>query len=94
VVGRHFATYITAKKNLDVGYWWPILIKNTHDFCRFCDNYQKIGGPKTKSLAKLVTTLPKEPYMKWGLDFIGSIKPIGRLTGSRYILAVTDYATR
>jgi hypothetical protein len=49
-------------------------------FCRGCDNYQKIGGPKTKSLDKLITTLPEEPFMKWGLDFIGSIKPTRRPT--------------
>jgi hypothetical protein len=29
----------------------------------------------TKSLAKLVITLLEEPFMKWGLNFIGQIKP-------------------
>jgi len=64
VEGRHFATNITTKKILDVRYWWLSLFKDTHEFCRSCDNFQKIGGPKTKSLDKLVTTLLEEPFMK------------------------------
>jgi hypothetical protein len=80
VVGRHFAANITAKKILDARYWWPTLFKDIHDFCRRYDNCQKIRRLKTKSLAKLVTTLPKKPFMKWGLNFIGLIKPVGRLT--------------
>jgi len=32
----------------------------------------KKGGLVTQSLAKLMTSLPKEPFMKWGLDFYGA----------------------
>jgi hypothetical protein len=32
--------------------------------------------------------------VKWGLDFISSIKPTGRLTGNKFILVATYYATR
>jgi hypothetical protein len=32
--------------------------------------------------------------MKWGLDFVGSIKLVGRYTGNKYILITIDYATK
>jgi hypothetical protein len=73
MVGRHFVVDIIIKEILDARCWWPTLFKDTHDFCKSCDYCYKVGGLKTKSLAKLVTTFPKEPFMKWGLDFIGPI---------------------
>ncbi len=31
--------------------------------------------------------------MKWGLNFIGPVKPMSHLHGNKYILVVTNYAT-
>jgi hypothetical protein len=45
-------------------------------------------------LAKLVTTLQEEPFMKWGLKFISTIKLVGRLIGNKYILVAINYATK
>jgi hypothetical protein len=80
VARGHFVANIIAKKILDVGYWWPTLFKDIHEFCRSYDNCKKIGRLKTNFLAKLITTHLEEPFIKWGLDFIGPIKPTRRLT--------------
>ena len=91
--GGHFSQDITVRKVLDAGYWWPTLYKDTYQYCQTCHECQKTGGlPKSVS-TKLMTTLPAEPFMKWGLDFVGPVKKT-RHTGKRYILVATDYATK
>jgi hypothetical protein len=48
--------------------------KDAHDYYKSCDACQRTRGLATQSFKKLVTSLLNEPYMKWGLHFVGPIK--------------------
>ena len=38
--------------------------------------------------------LPQSPFEKWGLDYVGPIKPVARGSQARYIIVATDYMTK
>ncbi len=54
VAKGHFSSNIIMKKNLDVGYWWPTMNENVHEFCQIYDQCQRINNMLTKKLAKLL----------------------------------------
>jgi hypothetical protein len=72
-VGGHFSSNITVKKIFDASYWWPIMNRDVYEFYWTYDLCQRTSNLLAQNMEKLITTLPKKPFQKWGLDFIGPI---------------------
>jgi len=41
--GGHFSLKNTIAKILQCGFYWPTMFKETHAFCKTCENCQKVG---------------------------------------------------
>jgi hypothetical protein len=64
------------------------------EYYKSCDSYQQASSLKTINLVKLIVSLLEEPFMKWGLNFIGLLKLVGKHTWNKYILVAMNYVTK
>ena len=53
----------TTVKILQCGFCWPIMFKDSHAFCKTCENYQKVGfiSKHKESLDNLLLTFGTYP---------------------------------
>ena len=89
--GGHFGGQRTAAKVLQLGFYWPNLFKDAHQFVSTCDKCQRMGSISKKDESPMSTILEVELFDLWGMDFMGPFPPS---FGNLYILLAVDYVSK
>jgi hypothetical protein len=89
--GGHFSSRKTTAKILQSGFYWPTMFKDSHAFCKTCENCQKLGSISKRHMMPLNSILVIEIFDCWGIDFMGPFPPS---FGFLYILVALDYVSK
>ena len=89
--GGHFSGQRTAAKVLQLGFYWPTLFKDAHQFVSTCDKYQRMGNISRKDEPPMHPILEVELFDLWGLDFMGPFPPP---YNNLHILLAVDYVSK
>jgi hypothetical protein len=73
--GGHFSSKKTTAKILQCGFYWLTMFKDTHAFCKTCENCQKLGSISKRHMMPLNPILVIEIFDCWGIDFMGPFPP-------------------
>ncbi|XP_022856949.1 uncharacterized protein LOC111378016 [Olea europaea var. sylvestris] len=92
VCGNHSRGLSLAQKILRQGYYWPTMKKDTLQFVRKCDKYQRFSPIQRQPSQDLTTVFSPWPFLKWGMDLIGPL-PKGR-RGTSFAIVANDYFTK
>ena len=90
----HFSAKTTAKQVIYSGFWWPTLHGDAEEIVRRCDACQRSRVPICLDEMPLRPVMSTRAFSKWGIDFVGPIKPPARSTHAQYIIVATDYLTK
>nr|WP_164990771.1 hypothetical protein [Pseudomonas protegens] len=64
--GSYFSSKKTTAKIFQNGFYWPTMFKDTHAFCKTCENCQKIDtGQKVLFYDSQLYAFPKELRLRW-----------------------------
>jgi hypothetical protein len=67
------------------------MFKDSHAFCKTCENYQKLGSISKRHMMPLNPIFVIEIFDCWGIDFMGPFPPSFCFL---YILVAVDYVLK
>ena len=76
------------------GLWWPTLNLDAELLVARCEECQRVKPPRAMDSMPLKPIMSARAFAKWGIDFVGPIKPPARGSGAQYIIVATDYLTK
>ena len=89
--GGDFGGNRTAAKVLQLGFYWPTLFKDAHQFMSTCEKFQRMGSISKRDEPTLQPILEVELFDIWGMDFMG---PFPSSFSNLYILLAIDYVSK
>nr|GEW08075.1 reverse transcriptase domain-containing protein [Tanacetum cinerariifolium] len=89
--GGHYVPNVTAKMVLDLGFYWPTIIKESHTLVRICEACQKTENISKRNEMPLTNIQVCETFDIWGIDFMG---PFPKSHKFVYILVAVDYVSK
>ncbi|GJT48176.1 reverse transcriptase domain-containing protein [Tanacetum coccineum] len=90
-IGGHYGPNITAKKVLDLGFYWLTIIKKAHTLVQLCKACQKMGNILKRDEMPLNNIQVCEIFDIWGIDFMGQFPKSHKF---EYILVAVDYLSK
>ncbi|GJU22575.1 reverse transcriptase domain-containing protein [Tanacetum coccineum] len=69
--GGHYGANYTAKKIFDLGFYWPTIYKDAHDYVTRCDICQRQGKISQRDEIPQNSIQVCEIFDIWGIDFMG-----------------------
>jgi len=90
----HYQGEKTMGKVLQAGLWWQALYKDAAKFVKKCNECQRVKRLTKRDEMPLQPVLPRAPFEKWAIDFIGPFLIQARWTQAQYMIIATYYITK